>query len=180
MKHIRFKGDIDCVISHLASSQPEYIRKACYSVFLHLSPRSSVRLELTTANSTPQAMSRMWKAHDQTLASCWEFSREIQSRVNELEIRASWDMQVYQNSAQLDNIAASTKDLVQNTWELYEWARDEGKTSRPAHPWDTEPASRSEYARALGLKGGRPMSPMRGVVQLHKQLMDVFDEVMKF
>jgi hypothetical protein len=142
--------------------------------------RSTVHLKLTTANSIPAMSLYMWKAHDQTLASCWEFAREIQLRLKEFDTRASWDMQVYQNSAQLDNIAASAEDLVQKTWELYEWARDEGKTCRPAHPWDTEPASRSEYARALGLEGGRPVSPMRGVVQLHKRLTDIFDEVMKF
>jgi hypothetical protein len=127
----------------------------------------------------------LWTAHDQTLASCWEFARDIQSQVHELETRASLNKRDYQSSAQRDvsaehrELIFAAESLVQRTWDLYDWARDEGKTRRPAHPWDTEPASQSEYARALGIEEGKPVSPMRGVVQLHKELTDMFEELMR-
>jgi hypothetical protein len=131
--------------------------------------------------------SYMWKSHDRTLASCWEFARDIQSRIEELDARAFIIMLDYRHRqsrpqdilTELNDLRRRALGLVQRTWELYEWARDEGKALRPAHPWDTEPASQSEYARALGIKDGRPVSPMRVVVQLHKLLTDTFEEVMR-
>jgi hypothetical protein len=109
----------------------------------------------------------------------------MQSRVKELKAHAYWDMKGYQNYAQQEiiseneNLIAEADSLYQRTWELYDWARREGKTRRPAHPWNTEPASQSEYARALDVKGGEPVSPMRGVMQLYKQLTDMFVGLMK-
>lgn len=127
----------------------------------------------------------IWTAHDLTLASCWEFARDIQSRIDDIEARAYWDMRHCQDPGKRDAIGihrdllSRAADLVQRTWELYDWARDEGKTCKPSHPWDTEPASQSEYAKALSLKDGTPVSPMRGVVQLHKLLTEMFEEVMR-
>ena len=65
-------------------------------------------------------------------------------------------------------------DLVQKTWDLYYWARDEGKIERPGNPFDTVPASESMYAVAIGLEGGKPVSPMRGVSELNTRLVSIW------
>lgn len=68
-------------------------------------------------------------------------------------------------------------DLVQKTWDLYYWARDEGKAERPGNPFNTVPASESMYAIAIGLEGDKPVSPMRGVSELNARLVSIWCRV---
>ncbi|KAF1835931.1 hypothetical protein BDW02DRAFT_646510 [Decorospora gaudefroyi] len=127
----------------------------------------------------------MWQAHDIALASCWEFARELQSQIDYMNERVSERMRARYDPTEgrilkgyREELSEAT-DLVQHTWELYEWERNEGKLSRPSHPWDTQPASQSKYAKALGVKGELPVSPMRGVAQLERLLVKASEQLMR-
>jgi hypothetical protein len=126
----------------------------------------------------------MWRQHDRILASNWEIAREIYSHVITMDQRLERQLQHSRNPASRANIEEQRKRLhtyialSARTWELYEWTRnEEGKASRPGHPWDTEPAAQSKYAEALGLAATeQPISPMRGVLNLQATLLAAYEE----
>lgn len=125
----------------------------------------------------------MWPVHDQVLEGSWEIAREILSRVDSIHQRLNRSLQYSNDREERASIREKRRTLrtyailCERTWELYEWARsDEAKAARPEHPWDTEPAAQSKYAEALGLtKDEQPISPMRGVIELHQKLQEAFE-----
>jgi hypothetical protein len=127
----------------------------------------------------------MWRQHDRILASNCEVAREIQSQIPAIDQRLDSDLQNSNDTTERASIQArknilhKNAEIAQRACDLDAWARnDEGRASRPEHPCDTGPAVQPKYAEALGLaKDESPISPMRGVIQLQRILLNAYVEV---
>ncbi|KAG9195604.1 hypothetical protein G6011_00725 [Alternaria panax] len=92
----------------------------------------------------------MWQEHDRILICNWEIAHDLYSHVKAVDQRINQYLQYANDRKQRASIQARRNslhtyvNLAQRTCDLYEWARnDEGRASRPEHPWDTEPAAQS-------------------------------------
>ena len=122
----------------------------------------------------------VWCKHDENLAINWELARSLLPFVDGMKATFKRDQQ--NASSPEHRVVLEIKlaklqgaaDLIQRTWDLYHWARDEGKARRPESPLDTALAEESRYAVAIGLEDGKRISPMRGLSELNTKLMTMW------
>lgn len=74
----------------------------------------------------------MWKVHDELLAACWAAARDLRAETDRIE-RAMNEKYptapaAYQRYIERIRVMIEEpRECTQRTWDLYEWARDEGK-----------------------------------------------------
>jgi hypothetical protein len=132
--------------------------------------------------SPPTNLSDLWKMHDNTLARCWAAARDLRAKTD--RIKRDLDS-AYLDASDLEGtyirrtraIIEDPEDWIQRTWDLYAWARDEGKLCRPNNPFDAEHAFRCRYTKALALEDGTLIMPMQALVQLHSHLREMSEKV---
>lgn len=113
----------------------------------------------------------------------WELARSLLPYIDGMKATFKRDQQnasFPEHRAAIETKLAKIQgatDLIQRTWDLYHWARDEGKGQRPESPWDTALAEESRYAVTIGLEDGKWISPMRGVSELNSKLMNMWYEM---
>ncbi|CAA9960517.1 hypothetical protein CFE70_003944 [Pyrenophora teres f. teres 0-1] len=119
------------------------------------------------------------------LVSNRNLAQELQGHIDRLKSRFEDDqlntmsrLKFYSIEEKIKELS-SANHLIQKTWNLYYWIRDEGKAKRTESPMDTLPASESMYAFAIGVKGDLPVSPLRGLDSLNRMLKDKWRIVAK-
>jgi hypothetical protein len=132
--------------------------------------------------SPPTDLSELWKMHDDTLARCWAAARDLRAKTD--RIKRDLDS-AYPDASALERIyirrtrviLEEPEDWIQRTWDLYAWARDEGKLCRPNNPFNAERAFRCRYTKALALEDGTLVTPMQALVQLRSHLWEMSEKV---
>jgi hypothetical protein len=132
--------------------------------------------------SPPTNLSDLWKMHDDMLARCWAAARDLRAETDRIKRDlnstcpdASALEQVYIQRTRV--MLEEPEDWIQRIWDLYAWARDEGKLCRPSSPFNAEHAFQLRYTKALALEGGTPVTPMQALVKLRRHLLEMSEKV---
>jgi hypothetical protein len=126
-----------------------------------------------------------WEMHDKLINTCNTLARTLIATIDKARDRITL-------KDKADKTGEHHKDIVKKwemlqTWRhraqramnLCDWERL-GRTGDRTHsPYDTEPAIRSRYAWALGIRGQTPVSPMRVLWQLERRLNEAVGDVVR-
>lgn len=128
----------------------------------------------------------VWEIHDTLISTLSSLSAKLLTEITLAEARINLDDEVDRggnlHSAIVKKwtLLQSWRDTAQRVSALCDWERLERKTNRTGSPWDTQPAVKSRYAWALGVKGEMPVSPLRALLVLERRLGEVMGRVVEF